>query len=74
VWNWVYDRLHVSGSVIVALFAVIVTVIGWTVNQKAQQRLFLHQVTNAARNELVEAVRKYQAAVSDLSGIDRGHS
>lgn len=35
VLNWASNRLHVSGSVVVSLLAVIITVIGWAVSQRA---------------------------------------
>jgi hypothetical protein len=69
VLNSAFNRLHVSGSVAVSLLAVIITVIGWAVSQRAQRRLFLHQVKNAARNEIIAAIRNSQNALGALQQL-----
>jgi hypothetical protein len=53
---------------LVALGGWIVTGIGWAISQNAQRRLFLHQVTNDARKEIVAAIRRRQDYVSSIYG------
>jgi hypothetical protein len=48
----------------VALAAVVIAIVGWQVNLRDQERLFIHQVKNEARKEIVAAVRKHQDAIT----------
>jgi len=45
----------------------LVTALSWMVAQRGQRRLFVHQIKNAARLEIVEAIRERQANVRAIS-------
>lgn len=54
------------------------TGLGWFVSQQAQRKLFVFQVKNTARAEIVKALRKQQGLIQSISGqvltlkLDRG--
>jgi hypothetical protein len=57
-----WDKFSVEHLITIAgwIVAAAVTAVGWTINQRAQRRLFIHNIKNEARKELVAAIRVHQ--------------
>jgi len=59
----------VQAATWIALTGWFVTGIGWYVSQRAQRRVFVYQARNAARAEIVTALRKQQHLLGKLSNL-----
>ena len=62
-----FDWVQSNPAAVIGVVGWLVTALSWMVAQRGQRRLFVHQVKNAARLEIVEAIRERQANVRAIS-------
>jgi hypothetical protein len=63
MFDWVKTNL----VAVISVVGWLVTALSWMVAQRGQRRLFVHRIKNAARLEIVAAIRERQANVRAIS-------
>jgi hypothetical protein len=63
MFDWVKTNL----VAVISVVGWLVTALSWMIAQRGQRRLFVHRIKNAARLEIVAAIRERQANVRAIS-------